>query len=40
MINSARSPAQILDSIEADQREDLESIIAHLEEENRYYFIG
>lgn len=35
MINSTRSPAQILDSIDADQREELESIIGHLEEQNR-----
>lgn len=36
MINSTRSPARILDSIDAEQREELEAIIDQLEEENRY----
>ena len=35
MINSTRSPAQLLDSIDAQQREELDTIIAQLEDENR-----
>ena len=35
MINSSRSPARILDSIESEQREELENIIGQLEDENR-----
>jgi hypothetical protein len=31
-----RSPAQVMAAIDADQRDELESIIHELEEENRY----
>lgn len=31
-----KSPAQVIAAIEADQRDELESIIQELEEENRY----
>ena len=35
MINSTRSPAQILDSIDNQQRVELEDIVIKLEEQNR-----
>ena len=33
-----QSPAQVMAQIEAEQRDELESIIHELEEENRYYY--